>query len=66
METGSLEAVEVVAQHGVARQMGMVVANGDHLRELPMGSNGNFIGDKSAGHERHWNTGAQWSDMIRQ
>ena len=37
METGSLEAVEVVAQHGVTRQMGMVVANVDQLRELPMG-----------------------------
>jgi hypothetical protein len=27
----------VVAQHGVTRQMGMVVANVDQLRELPMG-----------------------------
>ena len=37
MDTGSLEAVEVVAQDGVTRQMGMVVANVDQLRELPMG-----------------------------
>lgn len=56
METGSLEAVEVVAQHGVTRPMG----NDGHgscerrsVEDVEGITNGNFIGDKSAGHERH-------------